>query len=113
MVLPEADGAIRITIPEVTRVAVYLSEAETGENEERMIARGARMLSKIVRDDARYEAYEIALGELKPLPIGASFDSVDGVFYWQPGPGFLGEYTFVIVDTETMTKRTIKVRITP
>ncbi len=113
MVLPEADGAIRITIPEVTRVAVYLSEAEAGEDEERMTVRGTRMLSKVARDDARYEAYEIVLGELKPLPIGASFDPVDGVLYWQPGPGFLGEYTFVIVDTETRTKRTIKVTITP
>ncbi len=115
MVLPDADGAIRIAIPEVTRAAIYLKEAEAGETQSEMIARGARMLSKAASADSvsgtHYEAYELALGELKPLPIGASFDPVDGVLYWQPGPGFLGEYTFVIIDRETGTKRNISVTI--
>ena len=29
-------------------------------------------------------------GEWRPLPIGSTLK--EGVFYWQPGPGFLGEY---------------------
>jgi hypothetical protein len=29
-------------------------------------------------------------GEQRPLPIGSTLK--DGVFYWQAGPGFLGEY---------------------
>jgi len=27
------------------------------------------------------------------LPIGSTFDAEGGIFYWQLGPGFLGEYT--------------------
>jgi len=32
----------------------------------------------------------LVLGEAHDLPIGSSLK--DGVFYWQPGPGFLGEH---------------------
>jgi len=39
------------------------------------------------------EGYMLVNGERQPLPIGSSMK--DGIFYWQPGPGFLGEYQFV------------------
>ena len=45
----------------------------------------------------RYEAYLVADGTLRPLPIGASFDDTRGVLYWQPGLGFSGAYDFVVV----------------
>ena len=31
--------------------------------------------------------------ELRDLPIGSTFDAEGGIFYWQLGPGFLGEFT--------------------
>jgi hypothetical protein len=37
--------------------------------------------------------YQLVNGERRPLPIGSSLKR--GVFYWQPGPGFLGDYHFV------------------
>jgi hypothetical protein len=37
--------------------------------------------------------YQLVNGEHRPLPIGSSLKR--GVFYWQPGPGFLGEYHLV------------------
>jgi len=37
--------------------------------------------------------YQLVNGERRPLPIGSSLKR--GVFYWQPGPGFLGQYHFV------------------
>lgn len=43
----------------------------------------------------------IAGNRLKPLPIGSTLDSENGVFYWQPGPGFYGIYSFVFIDTDT------------
>jgi hypothetical protein len=49
---------------------------------------------------ARGVAYLRALGELRPLPAGASFDAARGVFAWQPGPGFIGRYHFVIVTAD-------------
>jgi Carboxypeptidase regulatory-like domain len=39
------------------------------------------------------DGYMLLNGERQPLPIGSSMK--DGVFYWQPGPGFLGEYQLV------------------
>jgi hypothetical protein len=42
-------------------------------------------------------AYLRALGELRPLPAGASFDAARGVFTWQPGAGYIGRYDIVVV----------------
>jgi hypothetical protein len=39
--------------------------------------------------------YQLVDGERVPLPIGSSLKR--GVFYWQPGPGFLGEYQLVLL----------------
>jgi uncharacterized repeat protein (TIGR01451 family) len=38
--------------------------------------------------------YQLVNGERRPLPIGSSFKH--GVFYWQPGPGFLGQFQLVL-----------------
>lgn len=32
--------------------------------------------------------------EMRPLPVGSTLDEENGVFYWQLGPGFLGEFQF-------------------
>jgi len=37
--------------------------------------------------------YQVVNGERAPLPVGSSLKQ--GVFYWQPGPGFLGNFEFV------------------
>jgi hypothetical protein len=37
--------------------------------------------------------YQLVNGERAPLPVGSSLKQ--GVFYWQPGPGFLGNYEFI------------------
>jgi hypothetical protein len=34
---------------------------------------------------------------LSSLPIGSTLDIKRGVFYWLPGPGFVGDYTFDFV----------------
>jgi hypothetical protein len=140
---------IRIGIPEVSWVAVYLDENESLESGSEMEDRGRRLLfgldsrtdkqrilpdlsgaknegdgdrqfsaglsgsrmgnSRVLRkapglsadDPARFEAYQLVFGELRPLPIGSSFDTRDGIFYWQPGPGFRGEYTIVFIRNES------------
>jgi hypothetical protein len=53
-------------------------------------------------------------GELRPLPIGSTFDAVRGIFYWQPGPGFLGEYDLVFIKGEAKpTKTHVRIKISP
>jgi hypothetical protein len=112
-VFPGADGWIRIEIPAVSRLALYLNQGDSFESAEerddrvRRIRREAAARSEV----GQYEAYEIVLGDLRTLPIGASFDSRNGILFWQPGPGFSGEYRFVIVDREAGIKKSILVII--
>ncbi len=46
------------------------------------------------------------------LPIGSTFDPELGIFYWSPGPGFLGLYEFVFIESQAV-KRIIRINITP
>jgi hypothetical protein len=51
-----------------------------------------------------------------PLPIGSTLDKERGIFYWQPGPGFIGEYRLVFIKkrkTGEMVKTNIILKITP
>jgi len=48
----------------------------------------------------------------RELPIGSTFDPGLGIFYWSPGPGFLGLYEFVFIENQT-AKRIIHIRIAP
>lgn len=52
---------------------------------------------------------------LKPLPVGSTFDRENAVFYWQPGPGFLGTYELVFIKTHPhqRIKKSIKILCGP
>ncbi len=50
---------------------------------------------------------------LSPLPLGSSFDGERGIFYWQAGPGFVGTYELVFIDTERNLSRKINITISP
>ncbi|MGE5342813.1 MAG: Ig-like domain-containing protein [Candidatus Omnitrophota bacterium] len=54
-----------------------------------------------------FEGYLVVNDELKPLPIGSTLDNNNGIFYWQPGPGFIGDYRLVFIgkDNEGQIKR--------
>ena len=49
-------------------------------------------------------------GEAQALPIGSTLKG--GIFYWQPGPGFLGEYTLQFARPDG-TKIPVRVNIVP
>ncbi len=105
LIVPAADGSLRVWMPEVSRIVLSLDETGMGESE------NLSDRSKRPGRDLLYEAYELVLGELRPLPIGASFNPVSGVFCWQPGPGFIGEYTIVFMKSGNTgsAKRTVKI----
>lgn len=49
------------------------------------------------------------------LPIGSTFDPIKGIFYWHPGPGFIGAYDFQFIiylpdGTAYLKKLTIKIQ---
>ncbi|MCP4157199.1 MAG: hypothetical protein GY757_56330 [bacterium] len=57
----------------------------------------------------RLAAYRRVGSRLNQLPTGSTLDRRKGIFYWQPGPGFIGEYDFVFVKTTSKgeTKKTM------
>jgi len=70
--------------------------------------------SESMRDDSGYSytGYLKFQDELRPLPIGSTLDADRGVFYWQPGPGFLGEYEFVFIrQSPASQKEKIRVKV--
>jgi hypothetical protein len=53
---------------------------------------------------------------ISQLPIGSTLECERGVFYWQPGVGFLGDYRLVFVTRDFRGKigrREIRVKISP
>jgi hypothetical protein len=53
--------------------------------------------------------FMLAGGERRPLPVGSTLKS--GVFYWQPGPGFLGEYPLVFMRPNgTLVRARVQIR---
>ena len=117
IVLPDPEGIFKFAMPAVSRIAISLQEDLIQTNwensSEYRLGRNRGLKSK--RDASLggvgYEAYELVGGELRPIPIGASFDSQKGILYWQPGPGFQGEFRFVIVDIAQGTKMKINIAI--
>jgi hypothetical protein len=47
----------------------------------------------------RVDAYRVVDGVLADLPLGSTFDTAQGAFYWLPGPGSGGTYDFLLVRT--------------
>ena len=45
-----------------------------------------------------FTGYMRVRNELRKLPIGSTMDTKNNLFYWQPAPGFYGEYELVFVD---------------
>ncbi len=41
------------------------------------------------------QGYLLVNNRLRDLPVGSTLDARTGKFYWSPGPGFLGTYSFV------------------
>jgi len=91
-VFPETDGVIRIAMARDSRLGLSLNQDSIGDG-----------------GTQRYQAYALIGEELRPMPIGCSFDAGAGVLFWQPGPGFRGEHQFILVDTLAGTRKTVKV----
>jgi hypothetical protein len=66
-----------------------------------------------IRELERVEVhFSQSMLNISPLPIGSTFDPEKGVFCWQPGAGFLGEYQFHFITKERKGKITRRIKIT-
>ncbi len=50
---------------------------------------------------------EQGVTNVTPLPVGATLDSENGVFYWNPGPGFVGEYRLKFTSGKAAKGKTV------
>jgi hypothetical protein len=73
VVYPNERGIITIEIKELERVEIHLCDSTVTVNIE------PRTLN------------------LSPLPIGSTLDTKRGIFYWHPGPGFIGNYELLFL----------------
>ena len=53
----------------------------------------------------------VPLAPLKRLPIGSTLDRERGIFYWTPGPGFIGKYELEFIHRDTNTLRKVNITI--
>ena len=122
---PDKEGVVWIEIRELERVAVSLGSDPFWLNRERLNVgkeelrkQGIFFDSETASSENRsvYTGYLRVKDELRRLPIGSRLDSARGVFYWQPGPGFIGEYDLVFLERTSsgeMTKQIIRIKIKP
>lgn len=80
VVWPEESGDLNVVTKETEQVEVRLSS--------------------FAGDGGSYEGYVVINGRMRPLPVGSSLDKAAGVFKWQPGPGFVGNYKLVFLRTQ-------------
>jgi hypothetical protein len=95
-IYPDDKGITKVKIKELERIEVHLPGLHA--------------------NGYSYSGYMEVGGYLRALPVGSTLDAKKGIFYWQPGPGFLGRYHLVFVQTAAtgeMTKKSITVEIVP
>ena len=89
MVYPDGEGIITIESKELERLVIHFNnDCVTDES-----STGSSTLN------------------VSPLPIGSTLDPVNGIFYWQPGVGFVGDYEFLFIKAKGNDKEQVKIRI--
>jgi hypothetical protein len=110
---PDEDGVVNILIRELERVEIWLSEGTRGLAP---LSNAPLSTGNECESSTSVPAGFQFIGERQAtLPIGSFLDSKPGIFYWQPGPGYLGDYELVFIEKigDEMKQKLITVRIRP
>ncbi|MCP5103895.1 MAG: hypothetical protein GY950_10975 [bacterium] len=89
-IYPDGKGLIAIEIKELERIELHLNDKHLTPNTKHLTRKGT--------SSPYYRGYMMVGSSLKSLPIGSILDEVKGIFYWQPGAGFIGKYGFVFIE---------------
>ena len=119
-IYPDNEGLIKIEIKELGRLVIQLSESNfemdlESSSSDHLTLNTQHPTPKNTPPN-RFNGYLQVGSSLKSLPIGSTLDSARGVFYWQPGPGFIGKYRFVFIEKGQdmdICRKNIIVRILP
>ncbi|HDP93851.1 MAG TPA: hypothetical protein ENN40_00640 [Candidatus Aminicenantes bacterium] len=63
------------------------------------------------RPKASFTGFMQVGDQLRSLPIGSTMDAENSIFYWHPGPGFLGDYDLVFVDLDRGLRKRVRITI--
>jgi len=114
-VYPNENGSLSVEIRELERVEIYINPEDSPESIASLRISSAESekntTASPLKKEESYLAYQVVGDELRPLPIGSTFDAERGIFYWQPGPGFIGQYDFIVLSNEIGTFRKIPFKI--
>jgi hypothetical protein len=75
-IFPDNEGNIFIKFKELERIEIQVSQA-----------------------GIEVEGYMIGCNRLMNLPVGSTLEKMTGRFSWIPGPGFIGTYSLVFIET--------------
>jgi hypothetical protein len=114
-------SAVRGAGIDLGRRAASLDDLPLGDDGIRVltVSQLERIALDITRESAcapTYAGYSVASGEMRELPVGSALDAASGIFYWQPGPGFIGSYDLLFVRTACSGERErirVRVRVGP
>jgi hypothetical protein len=109
---PDGNGNITIEILELERIEIYLNDYQAKVNAE--VNEDRSNNSKFnIQHSKFYSGYQVVGSQLRPLPIGSTLDRGRGIFSWQPGPGYLGNYHLVFIEEDKQkNKRRKEVLVT-
>ena len=111
---PDENGIISIETRELERLELHLDDNST-QVEVKVKGKGSKNSKFKIQNSKFYSGYQVIGSQLRPLPIGSTLDMERGIFYWQPGPGFVGCYNFVFIRSQEGKEviKKIKINIIP
>ncbi|MCP4147777.1 MAG: hypothetical protein GY757_08495 [bacterium] len=87
------NGVVTIRVKELERVVVIPDYSDVTAHSELNDAK----LTRFPTSGHQCKGYLVAGKQLRALPTGSTLDAERGVFYWHPGPGFVGIYKFLFI----------------
>lgn len=110
---PDENGIIQVQMSELARVQVSLDSIDMNEISIIPDEKTGKSSDISTKNVARYSGYMKVADEWRPLPVGSKIDPVSGVFYWQAGPGFVGDYdlVFFVKRNSFVEKKQVHVKI--
>jgi Leucine-rich repeat (LRR) protein len=92
LVYPSGEGTVPVEMEELDRVVIELTPGASETT------------------NAQYTGYLVVGNDLRPLPVGSTLDHEKGIYYWQSGAGFIGQYDLVFTDGTALIKIMVNIK---